>query len=304
MTATAVPPYHHGMPVKLEQRTESPPLVQQSFPQDCRISPASSERASVSPLSSGDTYTQQHPENYSSQIGTNQSHLNVAVQPRDWSKEGKTTKSLPNQSKERAKKTKAGQAPAKKRQNSKVGSRAGSNGGSDKTKGNSVTARRQKRLERNRESARLSRRRRKQYLEVLEERVTQLAVEVDKGRREHAARAIDTILERRREILQNNPQSEKLSTLDLPLSRSSAELSILSTFYAQQLKSFSLPPHAKFILWLTLQGDTYFRGGRAASERLSAARIGERVSSCAWTVPFVYSSNHFVSFTKDVDQRE
>jgi hypothetical protein len=32
------------------------------------------------------------------------------------------------------------------------------------------------------------------------------------------------------------------------------------------------------MMWLTLQTDTYYRGGRAASERLSAARIGERVS--------------------------
>jgi len=30
-------------------------------------------------------------------------------------------------------------------------------------------------------------------------------------------------------------------------------------------------------MWLTLQNDEYFRGGWAPSERLSAARIGERV---------------------------
>jgi hypothetical protein len=157
-----------------------------------------------------------------------------------------------------------------------------------------VTARRQKRLERNRESARLSRRRRKQYLEVLEERVNQLSLDMDQGRRVHASEAIDCILQKRKQVLEtalhtmdmqmqpchpnNNPTLEhSLVLLDGPLSRTSHELLVLSTFFMQQLKSFSFPSHTKFILWLTLQGDAYFRGGRAASERLSAARIGERV---------------------------
>jgi hypothetical protein len=171
--------------------------------------------------------------------------------------------------------------PAKKRQNAK----GGKGGAGEKSKGDTVTARRQKRLERNRESARLSRRRRKQYLEVLEDRVSQLSIEMDQGRRQHARKAIETVLEKRRELLQRNDndparQPESLTTLYGSLSRSSQELSVVSTFQTQQLKSFSLPPHTKFVLWVTLQGDTYFRGGRAASERLSAARIGERVSFC------------------------
>jgi hypothetical protein len=172
--------------------------------------------------------------------------------------------------------TKALQVSSKKRHNAKSGARVGI--AAEKPKGDSVTARRQKRLERNRESARLSRRRRKHYLEVLEDRVTQLSVELDQGRREHAARAIETVLEKRLEILKNGPSEDSLLKLDGPLNRTSQELSVVSTFYTQQLKSFSLAPHTKFVLWLTLQGDTYFRGGRAASERLSAARIGERVS--------------------------
>ena len=147
--------------------------------------------------------------------------------------------------------------------------------------GDAVNARRQKRLERNRESARLSRRRRKQYLEVLEDRVTQLSLEMDQGRRAHAAAAIETVLAKRRELLASQgpiDPDRALFALDTSLSRTSQELSVLLTFQLQQLKSFALPPHSKFVLWLTLQGDVYFRGGRAASERLSAARIGERVS--------------------------
>ena len=173
--------------------------------------------------------------------------------------------------------TKALQVAGKKKHNAKSG-KSVSVTLEKPNKGDSVTARRQKRLERNRESARLSRRRRKQYLEVLEDRVTQLSVEVDQGRREHATKAIETVLEKRKAILEKWGGGDGLAQLDGPLNRTSPELSVLSTFCTQQLKSFSLPPDSKFVLWLTLQGDTFFRGGRAASERLSAARIGERVS--------------------------
>ena len=139
--------------------------------------------------------------------------------------------------------------------------------------------RRQKRLERNRESARLSRRRRKQYLEVLEDRVNQLSLEMDKGRREHVAAAVPSLQEQRERAL----QSQDLAALETILSRSSNELRVAATFQSQQLQSLVFPPHAKFLLWLSLQTDTYFRGGRAPSERLSAARIGERVCYfCSW----------------------
>ena len=182
--------------------------------------------------------------------------------------------------------------------------------------GDSVNSRRQKRLERNRESARLSRRRRKQYLEILEERVTQLSTEVDQGRRAHAAHAVVVTMNKRREILEaagsNGEKSEEERTrlLDHGLRRTSAEMMLVATFKVQQLKSFSLPPQSKFILWLTLQTDQYFRGGRAASERLSAARIGERVSilmlSCfcvvLWRIPYQLVLPIFTQ--TDVEQRE
>ena len=57
------------------------------------------------------------------------------------------------------------------------------------------------------------------------------------------------------------------------------------TFGRENLKSLIIPPSCKFVMWLTLQNDVYFRGGRAASERLSAAGIGERVSN-----PFIFFS--------------
>lgn len=133
--------------------------------------------------------------------------------------------------------------------------------------------RRQKRLERNRESARLSRRRRKQYLEILETKVAELSDEMDRGRRQHVSEALSTI------------QSKRASGVEDPgLLRTSNELRLASTFRSQQMDSLCTPPSTKFMLWLTLQNDVYFRGGRSPSERLSAARIGERVSTTASTV--------------------
>nr|BAK53453.1 bZIP transcription factor [Phaeodactylum tricornutum] len=136
--------------------------------------------------------------------------------------------------------------------------------------------RRQKRLERNRESARLSRRRRKHYLEVLEEKVTQLSHAMDRGRRAHVAQANRIRQSERHEIVQSG-NVKHVVRLETALSRTSRENSVTQTFRWQQLKSLCLPPSTKFVLWLTLQNDVYFRGGRAASERLSAARIGERM---------------------------
>jgi hypothetical protein len=152
--------------------------------------------------------------------------------------------------------------------------------------------RKMKRLERNRESARLSRRRRKQYLEVLEERVTSLCHEMDRGRREHALSALNSYKQSRQALLKqieseldsdDGSVAEKLyhnvNLLTSKLSYSSSELMLASTFGREYLKSLIISPSKKFILWLTLQNDVYFRGGRAASERLSAARIGEKILS-------------------------
>lgn len=150
--------------------------------------------------------------------------------------------------------------------------------------------RKMKRLERNRESARLSRRRRKQYLEVLEERVTSLCHDMDRGRREHVLSALNTYKKMRQMLLkqieseldsENGSNAENMylnvNSLTTKLSYSSSELMLALTFGCEYLKSLVISPMKKFILWLTLQNDVYFRGGRAASERLSAARIGEKV---------------------------
>jgi hypothetical protein len=140
----------------------------------------------------------------------------------------------------------------------------------------STSNRRQKRLQRNRESARLSRRRRKQYLEVLEERVVKMSHELDENRRNHVLQALRVIQSKRTAVCQEM-MMEQFHIEILLLSRTSPELRVATTFAFQQLRSLSVPSANHFVLWMTLQPDNYFRGGRAASERLSAARIGERV---------------------------
>jgi bZIP transcription factor len=154
--------------------------------------------------------------------------------------------------------------------------------------GGEGSGRRQKRLQRNRESARLSRRRRKQYLEILEERVNKMSHDLDQSRRAHIAEAVPTIRQKRTQTLlaaataavspgSNATAGAIVPVLEDQLARTSPEMMVTMTFQTQQLKSLALEPSVQFVLWLTLQNDKYFRGGRAASERLSAARIGERV---------------------------
>jgi len=68
------------------------------------------------------------------------------------------------------------------------------------------------------------------------------------------------------------------------LSRTSPELMMAIKFGREYLKSLVIPPAKKYVMWLTLQNDVFYRGGRAASERLSAARIGEKVCCVALLV--------------------
>ena len=174
--------------------------------------------------------------------------------------------------------------------------------------------RRNKRLERNRESARASRRRRKQYLEDLDARVMQMGIDMDKGRIAHACSALKIVRAMRlgkvneiekkmplrtapignrksgishnvtttRVVPPSAPRSgldDSANTLLTALSRANPELHIAQVFLKQQLMSILQSSGSKFFLWASLQHEEFYRGGRSPSERLSAARIGERVST-------------------------
>jgi hypothetical protein len=201
-----------------------------------------------------------------------------------------------------------------------------------------------KRLERNRESAKLSRRRRKLYLQELEDKVLNLSSSMDSGRRQHVAQAISALKQLRNRCLASadrelfcsvavgacEPAGSAVATsggakatanattttsaastyfrtlqhhmfqLQNHLSRVwSTELQIVLNFQHQQLKSLiSVTPYAKLILWLTLQNEAFFRGGRSSADRLSAARIGEKVcpiSDMVTNAHFEVSSSFFKS---------
>ncbi|KAL3802248.1 hypothetical protein HJC23_001792 [Cyclotella cryptica] len=61
------------------------------------------------------------------------------------------------------------------------------------------------------------------------------------------------------------------------VTRLPSALQIIYTFQHQYQSSLVVSKESKFILWLMLQKEGFWRGGRGSSERLSAARIGERL---------------------------
>ena len=65
--------------------------------------------------------------------------------------------------------------------------------------------------------------------------------------------------------------------LDGRLGPNSDEVRLALQFQKQQMTSLVLPNEARFILWLTLQDPSFFAAGRTDQQRLSAARIGERM---------------------------
>jgi bZIP transcription factor len=313
---------HHGQSMKhrdqeeSNSRTTSPTILLHSNHPDCANSPLAQSQSTLS-TSSPLSLDHRHYSHYNHQSSHARSPMinsvPMPVRSSSWASaetrspvnsvpsmittEYESARSLPS-FKPSAKVTLKPSAAVKRKQTGKKSEKAVVGGRKEEV----ITARKQKRLERNRESARLSRRRRKQYLEILEDKVNLLSLEMDEGRRAHAAAAIETVLAKRRQLLNSSSLMDPkyvLQGLETALSRTSNELSVLSTFQLQQLKSFALPPHSKFVLWLTLQGDVFFRGGRAASERLSAARIGERVSTHTFVCksdifPISYSSLKFV----------
>ncbi|KAL7486463.1 hypothetical protein ACHAW6_012061 [Cyclotella cf. meneghiniana] len=191
-----------------------------------------------------------------------------------------------------------------------------------------TTDKRLKRLERNRESARLSRKRRKAYLEELEAKVHSLSAQMDRERILYANGFLRQVRERISSDIhgENHTAGNALTVVHNPLAlhqhqhnvslgqgikhnlqslpppsihyefnnnntsnnnnnihnifnvtRLPSALQIIYTFQHQYLSSLVVSKETKFVLWLMLQKEGFWRGGRGSSERLSAARIGERL---------------------------
>ncbi len=130
-----------------------------------------------------------------------------------------------------------------------------------------------RRLERNRESARQSRQRKKQYLELLEGRVTALQQQIYELRSAHAAASHQTLEEQRRRLLlalepvayKDTPTPEDTASLIDAAGQlvdrfgpDCAERRAIRDFHFDQLQRLLLPPHTKFLLWLIHQPADFF----------------------------------------------
>lgn len=135
---------------------------------------------------------------------------------------------------------------------------------------------RARRLARNRESARLSRRRKKEHLESLSEKVNQLHNVIETKRREVINR-MESELPRRREKelidlaslvsgdnrktekeLDNDEKVKKLSDICHSLSPSCSTRRAVTSFQYNLLRQLILPNHHQFMLWLTYQPENFF----------------------------------------------
>ena len=133
--------------------------------------------------------------------------------------------------------------------------------------------RRLKRLERNRESARQSRQRKKQYLALLEGRVVALQQQIYELRSSHASSAYQMLEEQRQRLLYSleslaykdtlTPE-EEASLQDAAIQLvdrfgpDCAERRAVREFHFDQLHRLLLPPHTKFLLWLIHQPNDFF----------------------------------------------
>lgn len=146
------------------------------------------------------------------------------------------------------------------------------------------------RLLRNRESARQSRQRKKQYIDLLESRVSSLQVLVREKRIQHAASAPLVLDEQRRMlVLALEPLATKAvngATLSIEeeatlvdaanqlidrFGPDCAERRASRDYFFEQLQRILLPPHTKFLLWLMNQPESFF--GDAHSVADSVARL-------------------------------
>lgn len=116
---------------------------------------------------------------------------------------------------------------------------------------------RAKRLERNRVSARKSRRKKKERLETLSQAVNQLHDTVEHKRRDKINAMVPAFVELRATATDETV----MATHELTSPHSPVQRAVLEFQYAQ-LKNMTLPGHQKLMLWLTLQPAVFFKEGK------------------------------------------
>jgi hypothetical protein len=153
------------------------------------------------------------------------------------------------------------------------------------------------RLERNRESARKSRRRKKERLSHLEEKVAHLyhQIETERGKQINSMDdALAQDLKENMEIFRNNiddknehEMKERLSYFLHATGPNCEVRRAVIEFQYSALKQIILPSYQKFMLWLTLHSEKYFATGK---EMHSSRQDGIQVRACcaALVVVFVW----------------
>ncbi|CAK4751469.1 unnamed protein product [Aphanomyces euteiches] len=155
-----------------------------------------------------------------------------------------------------------------------------------------------RRLERNRISARDSRARKKQYLELLKKKVAQLTADIASARGQHLDSADSTLSTQKANLI--NSLYEEIATypLDSPLPhdleeelRSSVNLLLhrygpnsderraVVNYHFQQLDSLLLPPYTRFLLWMSVQEESFYT--KTAPPASSSKKSEERKDSVA-----------------------
>lgn len=137
---------------------------------------------------------------------------------------------------------------------------------------------RARRLARNRESARQSRRRKKERLVTLEKQVTSLFAQVETKRREKIMEMEQQLEARRLEGMQHISTREDLQQLLDETGSNSVVRERVASFQYEKLRQLLLPRHQEYLLWLSLQQDAFFNAAKNNKANLASNKAG-RVSS-------------------------
>lgn len=145
---------------------------------------------------------------------------------------------------------------------------------------------RAKRLERNRESARKSRRRKKERLATLEAQVKQLQNEIEDERKKRIHAMIPSLTECRGQAIAQLLQvkgDEAVSVDLVPIIRNTganSQISVVVTdFQYNMLKQMLLPGYYKVLIWLTLHEEAFFTSGKEEYIKREAEKLVARPSA-------------------------